>query len=147
MLYGGLEITVRGSQDAHIHGHGQTAAHALELPLLEHAQERDLGVGGKLPDFIQEDRPAVGRFEPPEPALQRARERPLFVPEQLRGDERRWNGRAVHPNEGASRSPRPLVNGARDQLLAGPGFTQDEHRRIGLGHLRHLRQDGPQGRG
>jgi len=48
-----------------------------------------LRVGGKFPDFVQEDRPAVGRFEPPEPALQRARERPLFVPEQLRGDERR----------------------------------------------------------
>ena len=39
------------------------AAHAFHLPLLEHAQERDLRLGGKLADFIKEDGPTVAGFE------------------------------------------------------------------------------------
>src|SRR5207253_4066458 len=42
-------------------------------------------------DFVQEDRAAVGRFEPSDPPLHRACERAFFVTEQLGGDQRHWN--------------------------------------------------------
>src|SRR2546428_6277515 len=102
-----------------------TAAHALDLALLEHAQERDLRLGGQVPDFVQEDRAAVGCFETAKSSLQCSGERTLFVPEELRGDERRWNGRAVHADERPSRASGALVNRASNQLLARAGLAQD----------------------
>jgi len=42
-----------------------TAAHALDLALLEHAQKRDLRLGGQVPDFIQEDRAASAASKRP----------------------------------------------------------------------------------
>jgi len=57
-----------------------TAAHALDLALLEHAQKRDLRLGGQVPDFIQEDRAAVGGFETAKASLQCSRERTLSCP-------------------------------------------------------------------
>src|SRR5436309_3333977 len=145
--YGALEIAVRGGEDTHIDGNRMTAPQPFDLPFLEHAQQGDLGLGGELPDFVQEDRAAVCGLEPPESPLERAGERSLFVAEQLGGDERRRNGRAVHPDERAARASGPLVNGAGDQLLAGPSLTEDEHGGIGRGHLRHLRQHALQGGG
>src|SRR2546430_13425715 len=81
--YGALQVAVRGGADAHIDGNRVTAPQPFDLPLLEHAQQGDLGLGGELPDFVQEDRAAVRGFEPPEAPLERAGERSLFVAEQL----------------------------------------------------------------
>src|SRR5437867_10020863 len=100
-----------------------TAADALDLSLLENPQQRDLRLRGQLADFIQEDRAAICGLEAAEAALHRARKRALLVPEQLGRDERRRNGRAVHPDECPARATRPLVNGAGHQFLAGPGLA------------------------
>jgi hypothetical protein len=42
---------------------GLGAAHALELVLLQHAQQRDLGLWGDVADLIEEDGAAVGELE------------------------------------------------------------------------------------
>src|SRR3989454_9171980 len=93
---------------SHIDGNRMTAPQPFDLPFLKHAQQCDLGLRGELPDFVQEDRAAVRGLEPPESPLERAGERSLFVAEQLGGDERRRNGRAVHPDERAARASGPL---------------------------------------
>src|SRR5712675_2470537 len=112
-----------------------TAADALDLPFLQHAQQRDLRLGGQLADFVEEDRPAIGRLEPSEPALQRAGERAFLVSEQLGRYERRRNGRAVHANERSARAARALVKGARDQLFAGSGLAENEDGGVGVRDL------------
>ena len=121
-------------------------AQALDLAVLEHAQQRDLGFCGQIADFVEEDRAAVGRFESSETSLQRARERALLVAEELRRDERGRDGRAVHANERASGPMRLLVDGSRDQLLAAAGFAQDQDRGIGGGDLVDQREHASQGR-
>ena len=78
---------------------GLVPAHALELALLQDAQERDLRLRGQLADLVQEDRPAVRELEPTDALLQRARERPALVPEQLRGNQRRLDGPTVDRDE------------------------------------------------
>ena len=47
---------------------GRLAADALELPLLEHPQQRELHLRRQLADLVEEDRPAVGQLEPAERA-------------------------------------------------------------------------------
>jgi len=42
---------------------GATAAHALDLPLLEHAQQRDLRLGRKVADLVEKDRSGMRQLE------------------------------------------------------------------------------------
>ena len=59
------------------------AAQALELALLQDAQQLDLGRQLHVPDLVEEQRPAFGQFEPPLLARVGAGERALFVAEEL----------------------------------------------------------------
>src|SRR3989475_9380324 len=142
-----LEILIGGDDDAHVHRDGMTAADPFDFPLLQHAQQRDLRLGGQVADFIEENGAAVGGLEPSQASLQRAREGALFVTEELGRNEGLGYGRAVHADERLRSPSRPLVNSARDELLAGTGFAKDEDGRIGRGDLRHLDQHRSQGGG
>ena len=79
----GLEITVGCGNDSHIRFQRPGAAHALELALLQHAQQRALSLRWQLADLVQEDRATFRQFEAPDSPLHRARERALFVTEEL----------------------------------------------------------------
>jgi hypothetical protein len=48
--------------DARVRAQGLVAAHALELALLEHAQEGDLDRVGQVADLVEEDRAARGQL-------------------------------------------------------------------------------------
>src|SRR6185295_7200234 len=99
-------IAVRGGQNAHVDGNRTAAADALDLPLLEHAQERHLRLGGELPDLIQKNRAAIGGLESTHSPLERSGERAPFVTEQLGREERLRYGRAVHRDERPARASR-----------------------------------------
>src|SRR5262249_27822055 len=73
----------------------------LKFVLLQHTQEGDLSLGGKLTDLVQKDRTAFGQLEATETSLNRARERTFLMPEQLRRDQRRRDRSAIHTHEGA----------------------------------------------
>ena len=64
-------------------------ADALELALLQDAQQRDLRLHRQLADLVEEDGPAVGELEAAEAPLRRAGERAFLVAEELRRDQRR----------------------------------------------------------
>src|SRR6185295_6108506 len=98
--------------------------------LLEHAQQRDLDLLGQIADFVEKDRPAIGRFEASEAPLRGAGEGSLLMAEELGGDQRRWDCRAIDGNEGSGGAGRALVDGAGDELLAGSGFAQNQNRGI-----------------
>jgi len=53
------------ADDAHVEGHVAVAAHALDLPGLERAQQQRLQLERQLPHLVEEERAAAG-------ALQRA---------------------------------------------------------------------------
>jgi transcriptional regulator with AAA-type ATPase domain len=54
------DVAVRRRQHAHVDGDEAATANALELPLLEHAKQRDLRLGLQVADLVQEDGSAVG---------------------------------------------------------------------------------------
>jgi hypothetical protein len=88
-------------------------------------EQCDLGFRGQVADFVEENRAAVGGFESSQTSLERAREGALLVAKEFRRDERGWDRRAIHPNECARGSMRPLMNGSRDQFFAAAGFARD----------------------
>ena len=76
---GGREIAVRRRETRTSTRGRPVAADALELALLEDAQQRDLRLRRQLAHLVEEDRAAVGGLEPPDAALQRAGEGAALV--------------------------------------------------------------------
>ena len=70
-----LEVAVGRRDDADVDLDRLAAADALELALLQHAQQLDLHLQRQVADLVEEQRAAVGQLEAPEPARHRAGER------------------------------------------------------------------------
>jgi len=49
------EILIGGDDDAHVHHDGMTAADPFDFPLLQHAQQRDLRLGGQVVADLQKE--------------------------------------------------------------------------------------------
>ena len=96
------------------------AAHALELAVLQDAQQLRLRRFVQVADFVEKDGAAVGQLELAAPERRRTGERALLVAEQLALDQLGRNRGAVHLHE-RTRGKRALaVDVGREQLLAGP---------------------------
>jgi hypothetical protein len=96
----------------------------------------------EIADFVQEQRPAVGNLDEAQLALARVGKRAPFVAEHFAFDQRLGNRGAVELDEWARRPRRPVVQHARDRLLAGAAFPGDQHRRHRAGRDQmHLPQD------
>jgi len=124
------EIAVRGGDQAHIDVMGAPAAQALEFLFLQDAKQFGLQCRRNVADLIQKQRALVGQLEPANLLRDCAGERALLVAEQLAFEQIQRNGRAIHFDEGASASRADVVNGARDQFLAGTRFPLDQYSRI-----------------
>jgi hypothetical protein len=120
-----------------------------DLTGLEHAQELHLEVGRHLRELVEEERSAVGLLEEPLLVAHGAGERALDVSEDLRLEQGLGQGAAVDGEEGAVRALARVVQGFRDELLAGARLAPDEDRRVGRRHpgdqledVAHLRRAG-----
>ena len=113
-----LQVPVRGRYHAGVRPQRLAAAHPLELALLQHAQQGDLDRRRQLAHLVEEDRAPGRQLEAAPPPLERARERPLLVAEQLRSDEPLRQRGAVDLHEGAPGPRRPRVDCTGDELLA-----------------------------
>src|SRR6516162_7780121 len=74
-----FKVLVGRGHDAHIGANGARSAEALELLVLENAQELRLGGGGHVADLIQEECSAVGLLEAPDPSPVRTGKSAAFV--------------------------------------------------------------------
>src|SRR3546814_9783542 len=81
-------------------------------------------------DLVEEKRPARRLFEPTRIAARRAGESAFFVPEKLGLDQFARDGRHVDRDERPGAAQPGRVNGARDDLLSGYRFAEDQHRKI-----------------
>ena len=98
---GQSEVLVRGRDDADVHVDGPGRAEPLELAVLDDAQQLGLGFDGQIANFVKEDGRAVGQLESPDLRGQGARVRALLPAEELRLDEGRGDGGAVHLHDRA----------------------------------------------
>ena len=111
---------------------------ALELALLQHAQQLHLRAEVDVADLVEKQRAAVGQLEAALLPRLRAGERALLVAEQLGLDQALGQRRAAHLDERLLGAQRVVVDRVRDELLAGARLAADQHRRVRLGDLRDL---------
>ena len=125
-----LQIPVARGKDADVRLDFSVRAEALESSILRHAQQFRLERRRHLGDFVQKNRSAVGLLESPDALRRRAGERPLFVAEQFRLQQRFGNRGAIDLGHrpGGARTPR--VDHVRHHFLAHAAFAGDEHARF-----------------
>ncbi len=124
------QIAVGRDDQAHIDLVFAVRADALQLAVLQHAQELGLHGERQLADFVQKERAAIGEFEFAAPVGKRARDRAAHVPEQLAFDECIRQRRAVQADERLVGARRRRVYLAGDEFLADARFARDEHGQI-----------------
>src|SRR5574342_967235 len=131
LAHGPLESAIRGRDQPHVHRQRLRPADALELALLQNAQELRLQLQRQVADLVEEERPPVGELEPAHLPRERAGERPLLVPEELALDHAGREGGAVHLHQDRVLPPAQPMDRADDQLLAGARLPRDQHRGVG----------------
>ena len=132
------QVAVRRSDQPHVGAQRARAADALELLLLQHAQQLRLRFERQLAHLVEEQRAAVGELEAPAALLGRAGERALLVPEELALDQFARERGAVDLDERPLAARAAVVDRARDELLAGAGLAEHEHRALGRRDEREL---------
>src|SRR5229473_4985831 len=80
---GSLQIAVSSGNHPDIGLDGSSSTDTFEFMFLQNMQERDLGLGRKLSDFIQEDRASFSQLKAPQSSLGRPREGALLMAEQF----------------------------------------------------------------
>src|SRR5262249_639896 len=139
----GREIAVRRGDDAHIHPHRLGSADALELRLLEDAEERGLGLGRELADLVEEERALVRELEASDPARVRAGGGAALVAEELALDEVERDRAAIDPDHRAGAARAQRVDRVRDELLPGAGLADEEHGGVGRSDPLDVLEDAP----
>ena len=87
ILDGSFKVAISSGDHPDVYAYRAAATDALELTLLENAEQSDLDLGRQLAYFIEEDRAAVCHFEASLASLDGSRERALFVPKQFRSNQ------------------------------------------------------------
>ncbi len=130
----GLEIFVGGRHDSDVDRKRHPAAYSLDDSLLQRPQ--DLGLTGQveLPNLVEEQGAAVGRFELSGAAVDSSGDAFLDA-KQLGLEKSLGQGGAVERDERAVGSGARLVDGFRDQFLSGPAFTADKNVDVGIPNL------------
>ena len=129
-----LEVGVARGDDACVELDGARFADALELALLQRAQQFRLQRERHQGDFVDEQRAAVGEFEAADARVHGAREGALRVPEEFGLGERLGNRGGVEGHEPLIAPGAVVVDRARDQFLACPRFALDQDRAVHRGH-------------
>ena len=136
----GGQILVGGGDDPDIDPSRPGAAQSLELAMFQDAKELRLELDREIADLVQENRGPVGDLEPASLPGQRPRVRAPFAPEQLCLDQGGRQGGAVDVHHCSVPAGAQDVDGPGQQLLAGSRLAEEEHRRVGRGHLLGLDQ-------
>src|SRR5262249_44767058 len=124
---GVLEVAVGRRDQPHVHPQRAGPADALERLLLEDAEQLGLQLERQVADLVEEERAAVRELEAGDALGDGAGGRAALVPEELALQQAGRDGGAVDLDEGALAALSRVVDGTRDQLLAGSGLAQDEH--------------------
>ena len=121
-----LQVAVRGRDQPHVGPDRLVAADPLERLLLQQPQDLGLERQRHVADLVEEERAAVALLELADPPPLGAGEGTLLVAEQLALQQGLGDGGAVDGQERRLGPGAVLVDGARDQLLAGAALAGDQ---------------------
>ena len=103
-------------------------AQAIKRLSIKHAQQLHLSLQLQFPDFVEEKRASIGQLEQARLGCVGAAERALFVAEQFALHQVFRKGGAVDVDPRTAAAMGRLMDGPRDQFLAGPGLASNQHR-------------------
>ena len=129
---GGGQVLIGRRDDADIHPHRARGADARHFAIFDDAQQPFLRRHRQRAQFVQEQRAAVGFFEPPGARAIGAGEGALFMAEQFGLDQRFGQGGAVHGDERFAPARAEVMQPLGDQLLAGAALADHQHRAVEL---------------
>src|SRR5271168_1722563 len=138
-----LQVLVRGREQPEIHGYGPLAAQVNDRVVLEHAEQLALEGQGERADFVQEERAAVRQLDAALLGLRCSGKGALFIAEKLGFHQGFGKGGTVDAGEGTAAPVAQVVDGVRDQLLAGAALPADAHGGVGGRYAPHQVEDGP----
>ena len=125
--------------DAHVGVARPGLADALELLVLQEAQQLGLQRRRDLADLVEEQRAALGRLDAARLVAHRAGERAARVAEQLAREQLLGQRRAVDHDERLARRACCARGRAREHALAGAVLAAQQDRRVrGRGAAREL---------
>ncbi len=127
---GGAQVAVGGGDHAHVDAVRLVRAHALDLALLQRAQQHRLQLQRQVADLVEEERAAVGDLELAGAVARGAGEGAGDVAEELARGDRLGQRRAVDLDQRLGAAQRLVVQVPRDQFLADAGLAGDEHREV-----------------
>jgi hypothetical protein len=130
-----LEITVARRDHADVRPRLRAIPERAVVPVLEEPEQRHLALRRKRVDLVEEQCPPLGERHEPGLVLTRIGERAAAVAEQLVLDERLGERAAVHGEERVSAPRARVVEGARDEVLPGPGLPLDDDGHVVGGDL------------
>src|SRR5262249_11652264 len=111
---------------------------AFEALLLEDAQQFRLHVGRDVADLVEEEGAAVGHLETADLVAMRPRKSTLDMSEEFTLQQPRRQGGAVDLHERLAGAGAVLVQGQRQELLAGAALPPNEDRRLTRRDLANL---------
>src|SRR5437667_4713324 len=120
------EVAVGGGDHPDVDPNGIGAADALDLAVLEHAEQLHLDAERQLADLVEEAGAAVRRLEQPLAVAVGAGEGAAHVAEELALEERRCERGAVADDERPVAERREPVERARHELLARAALAGHE---------------------
>src|SRR5437870_13547738 len=106
-------------QGSDVHRNLFISANPLDVFFLEHPQQFDLRAQAQVADFIEEDGALIGLLKAADAASVCPGEGAALMPKQFTLQQRLRDGRASDRDEWLRRAAAVLVDGARDQFLAG----------------------------
>jgi hypothetical protein len=121
------EIAVGRCDDPNIYFDRRCAADALELLLLQYAQQLRLQIESHLRDFIEQKRTTMGSLERTWYAFDRTRKGAALVSEKSAFHESFGQCSAIQLDEWAVGAVTLMVNRAGDQLFAGARFALQQN--------------------
>src|SRR5207249_7153458 len=133
-----VQMLVGGGDNPHVHGQVAPRAERRKALLLDHAQDLGLGAQAHIADFIEEERSAAGLLEFSRFVFERARKRPLHVPEELAFDQLLGNRGAVELHKRLLGPRAHPVQGRSDQLFPGAALAVHQDAAVGGSREREL---------
>ncbi|MNP13147.1 hypothetical protein D3C76_1054160 [compost metagenome] len=119
------QVTVRRRQHTDIHPQAAVITDALNIAVLQHAQQLSLQRLRQFTDFIEEKRAVVGHFKLAAAVADGSRKRPFHMTEQLAFRHTFRQRGTVQIDQRIDRAWRTFVDRLRHQLFPGAGFPAD----------------------
>src|SRR6266478_6871410 len=117
------QIAIGGGDQPHVDPDRLRASQALELLILQNAQQLGLQLQRNVSNLVEQQSALIRQFQPAEPLAYRSGESSFLVAEQFAFQQSRGNGGAVQLDEVAVPAPAHAVNQTRYAFFAGPGFA------------------------